>query len=237
VEGVRINRFLAAAGLGSRRAVESLVLSGRVAVNGVTETGLGRRVLDGDTVTLDGERIGAERHVYLLLHKPDGVVSTASDPQGRPTVVDIVGRSERVFPVGRLDLHTTGALLLTNDGDLANRLMHPRHRVEKVYDVVVTGEVDEQELTALREGIELDGRLTSPAAARVVSRRGTSTRLEIVLREGRNRQVRRMCEALGHRVLHLHRPRYATLTVDGLAPGGVRRLTSAEVEALRDAAG
>jgi pseudouridine synthase len=236
VEPVRLNRYLASAGCGSRRGVEELIVGGRVAVNGEPERSLARRVQPGDVVTVDGRPLAVEETVHLLLHKPSGAVSTARDPQGRPTVTAFADVLERVFPVGRLDRDTTGALLLTNDGDLANLLMHPRHGVEKTYEATVRGDVGDDALAALRDGVELDGRRTLPARVRVLERGSGRTRLEVVLREGRNRQVRRMCEAVGHPVLSLHRPRYASLTVDGLAPGDVRALTPDEVDALRRAA-
>jgi pseudouridine synthase len=231
--GERINRFLAGAGYGSRRAVEQLVTAGRVTVNGTVERSLSRRIAPGDAVAVDGEPVASERPVYLLLHKPRGVVTTASDPQGRPTVLDLVRRPERVFPVGRLDRDTTGALLLTNDGDLAHVLAHPRHGVPKAYRATVRGAIGDEALQALRDGVDLDGRLTAPAEVRLVSRGPQRSVVDLVLHEGRNRQVRRMCEAVGHPVRELHRPRYASLGLEGLAPGEARELTAAEIEALR----
>jgi pseudouridine synthase len=235
--GERINRFLAGAGYGSRRAVERLVVDGRVMVNGAVERSLSRRIEPGDVVAVDGEPVASERPVYLLLHKPRGVVTTASDPQGRRTVLDLVRRPERIFTVGRLDRDTTGALLLTNDGDLAHRLAHPRHGVPKSYRATVRGEIGDGALQALRGGIDLDGRSTAPAEVRLVHRGPQRSVVDLVLHEGRNRQVRRMCEAVGHPVLELHRPRYAGLGVEGLAPGEARELTAAEIDALRRQAG
>jgi 23S rRNA pseudouridine2605 synthase len=227
---VRLNRFLAGAGLGSRRAVESLIRDGRVTVNG-TVAGLGQSVDDADDVRLDGLPVVAERHETILLNKPAGVVTTARDPQGRRTVLDLVDTDVRVFPVGRLDIDTTGALLLTNDGDLAHRLMHPRHGVEKIYIVDVDGDPDDQALARLREGVQLEDGLTAPAAVR----RLAPGRIELGIHEGRNRQVRRMCEAVGHPVRHLHRSVYAGLTVDGVAPGQWRTVAEDEVALLRSA--
>jgi pseudouridine synthase len=234
---VRINRFLAAAGAGSRRAVEGLVRAGRVAVNGEVERDLARRIGPGDAVTVDGRPVGREAAVYVLLHKPAGVVTTAHDPQGRRTVLDLVDVPGRLFPVGRLDRDTTGALLLTNDGEVAHRLMHPRHEVEKTYMASLRGEVPDEAVPRLAGGVELDRRLTAPARVTVVERGPDGTVLEIVLHEGRNRQVRRMAEAVGHPVLTLHRPRYGPLRLGRLRAGGWRMLTAAEVEALRAAAG
>jgi pseudouridine synthase len=233
--GERINRFLAGAGYGSRRAVEQLVTAGRVTVNGTVERSLSRRIAPGDAVAVDGQPVASERPVYLLLHKPRGVVTTASDPQGRPTVLDLVRRPERVFPVGRLDRDTTGALLLTNDGDLAHVLAHPRHGVAKAYRATVRGAIGDDALQALRDGIELDGRRTAPAEVRLVSRGPQRSVVDLVLHEGRNRQVRRMCEAVGHPVQRLVRVRIGPLTDRRLRPGTWRELTSAELRALEEA--
>jgi 23S rRNA pseudouridine2605 synthase len=172
----------------------------------------------------------------VLLHKPPGVVTTVRDTHGRPTVVDLVDAESRLFPVGRLDADTTGLLLLTNDGELAGRLMHPRHGVEKTYEATVRGAVGAEAVRALAAGIELDGRRTAPARARVLRASGKQSVVEIVLHEGRKRQVRRMFEAVGHPVLSLHRSAYAGLRLGSLAAGASRPLRPAEVELLRSAA-
>ncbi|HVM18290.1 MAG TPA: pseudouridine synthase [Gaiellaceae bacterium] len=225
---MRLNAYLARAGVASRRGADELIKAGRVRVNG--EPGaLNTFVERGDRVELDGRPVAPQRLAYVLLHKPAGVVTTARDPQGRPTVVDLVAHDARVVPVGRLDADTTGALLLTNDGPLAHRLAHPRYGVEKVYVAEVEGDPDEEAIRRLREGVELDDGRTAPARAR----RLRPGRIELVLHEGRNRQVKRMCEAVGHRVRRLHRSRYAGLDVRGLAPGAWRELTDREVELLR----
>jgi len=190
-----------------------------------------------DVVEVDGVRVERQPLTYVLLHKPAGVVTTASDPQGRPTVVALVAHPTRVVPVGRLDADTTGALLLTNDGDLAHRLAHPRYGVPKAYQVEVAGSPSSRALTALREGIELDDGLTAPAAVEVIERGTRTTRLELTLHEGRTHQVKRMCEAVGHPVRRLHRARYAELGLEGLAPGEWRELTPGEVAGLRRRAG
>src|SRR5205085_862151 len=183
-----------------------------------------------DRVELDGRPLEKQRLAYVLLRKPAGVVTTASDPQGRPTVVDLVADHEtRVVPVGRLDADTTGALLLTNDGPLAHRLAHPRYEVEKVYEAEVEGDPDEDALRRLRDGVELEDGRTAPACARRLGR----ARVELALHEGRKHQVKRMLEAVGHPVVRLHRSRYADLTVAGLGPGESRELTGPEVESLR----
>ena len=225
---MRLNAYLARAGVASRRGADELIKAGRVRVNG--EPGeLNTFVTAGDAVEVDGQRVAKQRLAYLLLHKPAGVVTTARDPQGRPTVVDLVPRDPRVVPVGRLDADTTGALLLTNDGPLAHRLAHPRYGVEKVYEADVEGEPSEEALGRLREGVELEDRLTARAGAR---RLGPAT-LELTLHEGRKHQVKRMCAAVGHPVRRLHRSRYAGLTLDGLVPGEWRELTPTEVARLR----
>jgi 23S rRNA pseudouridine2605 synthase len=226
---VRLNAYLARAGVASRRAADELIKAGRVRVNG--EPGqLNTFVELGDVVEVDGAPVSAQRLAYVLLHKPAGTVTTARDPQGRPTVVELVDLPERVVPVGRLDADTTGALLLTNDGPLAHRLAHPRYGVEKVYEVEVEGEPDDDALRRLAEGVELDDGGTAPARAR---RLGPS-RIELVLHEGRKHQVKRMCAAVGHPVRRLHRSRYAGLTVEGLEPREWRELGAEEIERLKE---
>jgi 23S rRNA pseudouridine2605 synthase len=227
---MRLNAYLARAGAASRRGAEELIRAGRVCVNGEV-AGLATFVEAGDRVELDGRLLELEPLAYVLLHKPAGVVTTARDPRGRPTVVDLVATPQRVVPVGRLDADTTGALLLTNDGPLAHRLMHPRYEVDKVYEVEVEGEPDNETLRRLAEGVELDDGLTAPAGVR---RLGPS-RLELRLHEGRKHQVKRMCEAVGHPVRRLHRSCYAGLTLEGVEPGGWRVLTEKEIAALRAA--
>jgi 23S rRNA pseudouridine2605 synthase len=224
---VRLNAYLARAGVASRRKADELIKAGRVTVNG--EPGqLNTFVERRDRVEVDGKPVAAQQLAYVLLHKPAGVVTTASDPQGRPTVVDLVKLPERVVPVGRLDVETTGALLLTNDGPLAHRLAHPRYGVEKVYVAEVEGRPDDRDLRALSEGVELEDGMTAPATVRCLA----PSRVELILHEGRNRQVRRMLEAVGHPVTHLHRSTYAGLTLGGLEPGDWRELTSDEVASL-----
>jgi pseudouridine synthase len=227
---MRLNAYLARAGVASRRGADELIRAGRVLVNGEV-AGLATFVEAGDRVELDGRALEPEALAYVLLHKPAGVVTTARDPHGRPTVVDLVGVPQRVVPVGRLDADTTGALLLTNDGPLAHRLAHPRYEVDKVYEAEVEGEPGDEALRRLAEGVELDDGRTAPAAVR---RLGPS-RLELTLHEGRKHQVKRMCEAVGHPVTRLHRRGYAGLTLAGLAPGAWRELTAGEVAALRAA--
>jgi 23S rRNA pseudouridine2605 synthase len=225
---MRLNAYLARAGVASRRGAEELIRAGRVRVNGEV-AGLATFVEPRDTVEVDGSPIEPEPLTYVLLHKPAGVVTTARDPQGRPTVVSLVAHERRVVPVGRLDADTTGALLLTNDGPLAHRLMHPRYQVDKVYEAEVEGEPSDEALAQLAEGVELDDGRTAPARAR---RLGPSV-VELTIHEGRKHQVKRMLQAVGHPVCRLHRSRYAGLTLHGLAPGQWRKLAPDEVKDLR----
>ena len=230
---IRLQKVLAQAGLGSRRACEEMIADGRVTVDG-TEALLGDRVDPGSSVVeVDGVPIGIRPgSVYYLLNKPAGVVTTADDPQGRPVVVDLVPAEPRVFPVGRLDLDTEGLLLLTNDGDLTHRLTHPSFGVEKEYLAEVDGVPGRGALRRLREGVELDDGVTAPATVGVVS----PSVLRIVIHEGRNRQVRRMGEAVGHPVRRLVRTRIGPVADRTLAPGEWRELAQAEVRALERAA-
>ena len=225
---MRLNAYLARAGVASRRAADELIKAGRVTVNG-RRGELNTFVSSGDAVQVDGREVGKQRLRYVLLHKPRGTITTARDPRGRPTVVDLVGGATRVVPVGRLDRDTTGVLLLTNDGPLAHRLAHPRYEVEKAYVVDVEGEPDDDALRALAEGIELEDGPTAPARVRLLG----PSRLELVLHEGRNRQVRRMLEAVGHPVTRLRRSRYAGLSAGRLRRGEWRELTREEVSRLR----
>ncbi len=225
---MRLNAYLARAGVASRRKADELIKTGRVTVNG--EAGqLNTFVESADWVEVDGQAVRPQAVAYVLLHKPAGVVTTASDPQGRPTVVGLVEHESRVLPVGRLDADTTGVLLLTNDGELAHRLAHPKYEVEKVYEAEVEGEPTDDALRRLAEGVELEDGRTAPARVR---RLGPS-RVELAIHEGRNWQVKRMLEAVDHPVRRLNRSRYAGLTVEGLEPGTWRELTAEEVAALR----
>jgi pseudouridine synthase len=224
---VRLNVYLARAGVASRRGAEELICAGRVTVNGEV-AGLATYVEPKDDVRLDGRRLEPEDLAYVLLHKPAGVVTTARDPHGRRTVVDLVGHDRRVVPVGRLDADTTGALLLTNDGPLAHRLMHPRYEVEKVYVAEVEGDPGSEVLGRLEAGVDLEDGRTAPARAR---RLGPG-RVELAIHEGRKHQVKRMLAAVGHPVRRLHRSRYAGIGVEGLEGGRWRSLTAAEIASL-----
>lgn len=231
--GERLQKVLARIGIGSRRVCEDLIADGRVTVNGEVAE-LGRRVdVDHDEVAVNGVIIGVRPGlVHLLLNKPTGVITTADDPHGRPTVLELVPDEPRVFPVGRLDMETEGLLLLTNDGDLAHRLTHPSFGVEKEYIAHVEGEPTRGELRLLREGVELDDGMTAPAKATLV---GPGI-LRLTIHEGRNRQVRRMCESVGHPVKRLIRTRIGPLADRKLKPGHWRHLTGDELRALERAA-
>jgi 23S rRNA pseudouridine2605 synthase len=232
--GERLQKVLAQAGVASRRRCEELIVEGRVTVNGVPAV-LGQRVVaDEDEVEVDGALVALRADlVHYLVNKPAGVVSTASDPQGRRTVVDLVPREPRVFPVGRLDAATEGLIVVTNDGPLALRLTHPRFGVEKEYVAEVEGRPAPGALRALRQGVDLEDGRTAPARVSAVS----PSVLRITIHEGRNRQVRRMCEAVGHPVVRLVRTRIGPVADRRLAPGHWRDLTANEVRALAEAAG
>ncbi len=225
---MRLNAYLARAGVASRRGADELIKSGRVTVDGAPGE-LNTFVEAANVVQVDGREVGKQALRHVLLNKPRGTIATARDPEGRPTVVDLVGGDVRVVPVGRLDRDTTGVLLLTNDGPLAHRLAHPRYGVEKTYVAEVQGEPGSDVLQRLAEGIDLDDGPTAPARVTLL----TPSRLELVLHEGRNRQVRRMLEAVGHPVVKLRRSRYAGLGPGRLRPGDWRDLTRDEVSRLR----
>jgi 23S rRNA pseudouridine2605 synthase len=249
----RLQKILSQAGVASRRAAEKLIADGRVSVNGTTVREMGIKADPAvDDIRVDGRRLRApERHRYILLSKPAGFVTTRSDPQRRRTVIDLLdGVREYVYPVGRLDYDTEGLLLLTNDGELAARLTHPRHGVERTYETHVAGTPDDGALEQLRRGIPLDGRRTLPADVKLLSRghdrrvasgkgapsgRGASVLL-ITIREGRNRQVRRMCEAVGHPVRKLRRIRIGPIADRRLRPGEWRDLTTTEIRLLKNLA-
>ena len=233
-DGERLQKVLARLGFGSRRACEELIADGRVTVGGDIAV-LGRRVdIEADEVAVDGAVVGIRPGlVYYLINKPTGVITTADDPQGRPTVVEMVPSEPRVFPVGRLDADTEGLLLLTNDGELTHRLTHPSFGVEKEYLVEVKGTPSRGELRRLRDGIELDDGMTAPARVTAVD----DHLLRITIHEGRNRQVRRMCEAVGHPVGRLVRTRIGPLVDRKLKPGEWRELTRDEVRSLEIAVG
>ncbi|MDP9068088.1 MAG: rRNA pseudouridine synthase [Actinomycetota bacterium] len=237
-QGERLQKVLARAGVGSRRAVEEMIERGRIEVNGIRAS-LGQRIDPAkDLVKVDGSLVPLQEDlVHYLLNKPAGVVSTADDPEGRPTVVDLIETEARVWPVGRLDLETEGALLLTNDGELTLHLTHPRFGVSKTYVAEVQGSVTPRTARLLARGIELEDGPTAPAQARVLERAATASVVELVLKEGRNRQARRMFEAVGHPVRRLVRTSIGPLKLGRLKPGTYRKLGPAEVRALYRAAG
>lgn len=241
----RLQKILSAAGIASRRAAESYIAAGRISVNGKTITELGSKAdPETDDIRVDGRRIKlATRRLYLLLYKPRGYIVSRSDPQRRPTVIDLLSKGgvrDYVYPIGRLDYDSEGLLLLTSDGDLASRLTHPSHEVEREYHVKVLGVPDEHDRDRLSKGIVIDGRRTLPAEVKLLNvshgKDGDHAILSIVVKEGRNRQVRNMCEAIGHPVDRLKRVRIGPITDDRIRPGEFRDLDAREIAALKRAA-
>jgi len=230
---MRINKYLSSLGVASRREVDRLVDEGLIKVNGEPATS-GMKVSSEDEIEVRGKVIetSQEEKVYYILNKPKGVISAAKDDRGRKTVVDMIDTKQRIYPIGRLDFDTTGLILLTNDGELFNRIIHPRSTVYKSYFVVVKGEVSDASLKKLAEGVELEDGKTLPAKVRVVKSIPRSTSLIIEIREGRNRQIRRMCSAVGHPVYDLKRERIGKLEIRDLAEGQYRELTAEEVKYL-----
>jgi 23S rRNA pseudouridine2605 synthase len=238
---IRLNKVLSAFGVASRRAADTLITQGRVEVNGRVITELGTKIdPEADEIRVDGRRLKtlpAKR--YVLLYKPRGIVSTRTDPQRRPTVTDLIARGGiggYFYPVGRLDYDSEGLIILTNDGTFAERVTHPRYELERTYEAQVEGTPDERDLDRLRHGVPIDGRRTLPARAKLLrvvhGRAGTQSVIELVLREGRNRQVRRMCDAIAHPIVTLRRTRIGPITAKGLRPGAWRDLTPAELREL-----
>jgi 23S rRNA pseudouridine2605 synthase len=240
---VRIQKAIAAAGVVSRRAAEALMLEGRVTLNGLTVRTLGTKVTPGvDDLRVDGRRVQAPTgHRYLVLNKPRGYVTTRSDPQGRRTVLDLISPIRDVYPVGRLDYDSEGVLLLTNDGELAERLMHPRHELPRVYQARVRGLPDARDLARLSKGLMIAGRRTSPTSAKIVNKAAGANQdqavVEVTLQEGRTRQVRKMFDAVGHPVVRLRRVRFGPLTCTDLRHGQFRPLIPVEVQRLKRAVG
>ncbi len=231
----RLQKIISAAGITSRRASEALIQDGRVTVNGAVVTELGSKADPAkDTIAVDGKPLTiASKKLYILLYKPVGYMTTMDDPEGRPLVTDLLKEvGERVYPVGRLDYNTEGLLLLTNDGEWANHLMHPRHEVEKEYHVRVRGKVHRSQLDQLAGGVDIDERKTSAATVRTIKEGDQNDWISITIHEGRNRQVRRMCEAVSLSVVRLRRVRYGALNIGDLKPGEYRLLTDTEVRGL-----
>jgi pseudouridine synthase len=238
VEPVRLQKILSTAGVASRRASEKLIVEGRVSVNGTTIRELGSKAdPDKDVIRVDDRRVKfAQQLRYLLLNKPRGYVTTRSDPEKRRTVMDLLkGIREYVYPVGRLDYDSEGLLLLTNDGDLAAALMHPSHEVERVYEAQVLGFPDAHDLARLGRGVVVDGHRTSPATVETVKRDAETSVIRVTIHEGRTRQVRKMCDAIGHPVRRLRRIRIGPVVDNKLKPGAFRELTSEEVRRLKSA--
>lgn len=234
----RLQKVMAHAGVASRRKSEELIKNGRVKVNGKTVTEMGIQVKKTDQILVDDIPIEEEKNVYILLNKPRGIISSVTDPKNRETVLDLIeGVEERVYPVGRLDYDTTGLLVLTNDGELANKLMHPRYEFEKTYVAKVEGRVTRENLEALKSGVRIDGELTAPAQARIINYEPKTkmTMVELIIHEGKNHQVKKMLETVGHPVEKLTRDKYGFLTSVGLQSGEWRHLKSFEVNKLYQA--
>jgi len=233
----RLQKVLAKAGVASRRRAEELIRQGKVRVDGKVVTEMGTKV-DPETQNIECDGVALvsqEEKVYILLNKPTGYLSTVDDPQGRPIVTDLLKNiAERVYPVGRLDLNTEGALLLTNDGELAQKILHPSHEVNKTYVAKVKGVPGKKKLEALSKGIELEGRKTWPASIKVLKTEAQSTVIQIIIHEGRKRQVRKMFEAIGHPVLALKRTAYGQLELGGLGPGKYRFLAPRDIKFIFD---
>jgi len=225
---MRLNAYLARAGISSRRGADKLIKAGRVSVNG-KQGQLNDDVSDTDDVRVNGRRVGSQKLRYILLNKPAGYITTLKDPENRVKITDLVKIDERVVPVGRLDFNTTGALLLTNDGELANKLMHPSFEIDKVYEAEVEGNITEEILNMLSNGVNLEDGKTAPAKVQKLA----DNKIELTIHEGRNHQVKRMLAAVGLSVKKLHRSKYGSLTVEGLKPGQWRDLTPAEISSLK----
>jgi 23S rRNA pseudouridine2605 synthase len=233
-EGIRLQKYLANAGLASRRKCEEIIAEGRISINSTVVTEMGIRVQPGDIVAVDGKPISpVEQKVYIAFYKPPFVMTTATDPEGRKTVLDYFkDYSYRVFPVGRLDYETEGLLLMTNNGEWANHITHPSFNLDKEYLVKVNGVMEDSQIKALEKGVMLEGKRTWPAGIVNVRRGGMITQLNVVIHEGRNRQVRRMLEAVGREVIYLERVRVGTVVIGDLKPGQWRNLTDDEVSSL-----
>ena len=233
---IRLQKWLATAGVASRRKAEAMILDGRISLNGKVVTELGAKGNPNtDVLYVDGKPIDSDApdKVYIMLHKPEGVVTTVTDPQNRPTVMDYIPANIRLYPVGRLDYYTSGLLLMTNDGDWAHKLTHPKHEVKKTYVAVIKGIPNQTALKSLRSGVDIDGQRTAPCEVSIIDTHPNgNTKLRITIHEGRNRQVRKMCEAIGHPAISLKRTNIGALSLGGLQRGKWRDLTSAEVREL-----
>jgi 23S rRNA pseudouridine2605 synthase len=230
---MRINKYLASIGVASRREIDRLVENGSVKVNGAMATP-GMQVSESDTIEINGKKIQKKtgKKLYFMLNKPVGVISAAKDDRGRKTVVDLINCKERIYPVGRLDFDTEGLILLTNDGDFFNKIMHPKSEVYKEYHADVMGRVNKLEIDKLKRGVRLEDGMTLPAKVELLDSSHEASKLRITIREGRNRQIRRMCKAVGHPVTHLKREKIGELGLGDLKKGGFRELSKKEVEYL-----
>jgi 23S rRNA pseudouridine2605 synthase len=232
---IRLQKYIAQCGIASRRKAEELIAEGRIAIDGVKVTEMGIRVIPGkNKITFDGKLVEErEQLVYYLLNKPKGYVTTLSDPQGRPIVTSLVKNSKaRIFPVGRLDLDTEGALILTNDGEFAQKIQHPSHDIDKTYEALVKGCPQKAKIALLARGIFLEGKMTSPAAIKVVSKAGKNCLMQITIHEGRKRQVKKMFDFIGHPVIHLKRTAYGKLTLGRIALGDFKQLNPSELNKI-----
>jgi len=234
MENIRLQKFIADCGVASRRKAEELIKQGRVKVNGLVVTEMGIKVGDNDSVEVDGRKIKPEnKKVYIMLNKPAGYVTTAKDQFGRPTVLELLkGVSERVYPVGRLDYETTGLLILTNDGDFTYKMTHPKHEIDKTYIATVEGIPTVEEIGRFEKGLKIEDYVTAPAKMKIISKKERTCVVEITIHEGRNRQVRKMCDAIGHPVLALKRVSVGKLSLGNLAEGDWRKLSQKEVKSL-----
>lgn len=235
MEQIRLQKFLAEAGVASRRKAEELIAQCRVRVNGAVVTEMGKKVAEGDYIEVDGKRVELkEKKVYIVLNKPSGYVTTVKDQFDRPTVLDLLGDiKERVYPVGRLDYDTSGLLLLTNDGDFAYRLTHPKYEKKKVYISEVVGIPSQQQIIEFEKGLEIENFVTAPAKFRILEKKQNSSVVEITIHEGKNRQVRKMCESIGHPVIKLKRVAMGELNLANLPEGKWRYLEKKEVDLLK----
>lgn len=237
MEKIRLQKYLADCGIASRRKSEELIKQGQVKVNGKTITELGTKVIPNkDSVEYNGKKIELKKeYVYILLNKPIGYVTTVKDQFNRDSVLDLVKTNKRLVPVGRLDMYTSGALILTNDGDFVYKVTHPKHEIEKTYTVTIIGIVKKEEVEKLKKGVEIEDYITKPAKVKIlkIDEEKNQSRLEITIHEGKNRQVRKMCEAIGHKVLALHRSKIAGIDVKDIPLGKWRYLTNKEVNKIK----
>ncbi|MDP4143987.1 MAG: pseudouridine synthase [Bacillota bacterium] len=231
----RLQKYMARCGVASRRKCEELISSGAVAINNIIVKELGTKIdSDADVVTVSGKKIEPEKEkVYIALNKPEGYVSTVKDEKNRPTIIDIIKVKERVYPIGRLDYDTSGLILLTNDGNIYNRIIHPRNNIDKAYIAIIEGYPSPEEIEHFQNGVNLDGYITAPSKFKIIAQGSKKTRVEITIHEGKNRQVRRMCSAINHEVINLQRIRIGKIKLENLPKGKWRFLTEEEINYLK----